>query len=59
MPAYRDSREARLHLLMGQAQALGQQKLQPVAEPLGPVAQARALMRELVLEELFPGEELE
>jgi hypothetical protein len=36
-------------------QALGQQQLQLVAEPLAPMAQVRALVRE----ELFAGEELE
>ena len=40
-------------------QALGQQQFQLVAEPLAPVAQVRALVRELMLEELFPGEVLE
>ncbi|MGY3079689.1 hypothetical protein ACVWZZ_006097 [Bradyrhizobium sp. LM6.10] len=40
-------------------QALGQQQLQLVAEPLAPVAQVRALVRERVLEELFAGEVLE
>ena len=40
-------------------QALGQQQLQLVAEPLAPMAQVRALVRELVLEELFAGEVLE
>jgi len=40
-------------------QALGQQQLQLVAEPLAPVAQVRALVRECVLEELFAGEVLE
>jgi hypothetical protein len=40
-------------------QALGQQPFQLVAEPLAPMAQVRALMREGVLEELFAGEELE
>ena len=40
-------------------QALGQQQLQPVAEPLAPMAQVRALVREGVLEKLFAGEELE
>ena len=40
-------------------QALGQQQLQLVAQPLAPVAEVRALVRKLVLEELFPGEVLE
>ena len=40
-------------------QALRQQQLQLVAQPLAPVAQVRALMRELMLEELLPGEVLE
>jgi hypothetical protein len=40
-------------------QALGQQQLQLVAEPLPPVAQIGALVRELVLEELLAGEVLE
>ena len=40
-------------------QALGQKQLQLVAEALPPVAQVRALVWELVLEELFPGEVLE
>src|SRR6476661_8868537 len=40
-------------------QALGQKQLQLVAEPLPPMAQVRALMREGMLEELFPGEVLE
>jgi hypothetical protein len=44
---------------VGYPQALGQQQLQLVAEPLAPMAQVGALVRELVLEELFPGEELE
>ena len=37
-------------------QALGQQQLQLVAQPLPPVAEIRAFVRELMLEELFPGE---
>jgi hypothetical protein len=44
---------------MRHPQALGQQQLQLVAEPLSPMAQVRAFVRELVLEKLFPGEELE
>ena len=45
--------------LMRHPQALGQQQLQLVAEPLAPMAQVRALVRELVLEELLAGEVLE
>src|SRR5579863_2625883 len=45
--------------LMRHPQALGQQQLQLVAEPLAPMAQVRTLVRESVLEELFAGEELE
>jgi len=41
------------------AQALGQQKLELVAEPLAPMAQVRALVRKRVLEELLAGEVLE
>ena len=40
-------------------QALGQQQLQLVAEPLAPVAQIAALVREGMLEELLAGEILE
>jgi hypothetical protein len=40
-------------------QALGQKQFQFVAEPLPPVAQVGALVREGMLEELFPGEVLE
>ena len=40
-------------------QALGQQQFQLIAQPLAPVAQVRAFVRELMLEELFPGEILE
>ena len=40
------------------AQALGQQKLQPVAEPLAPMAQIRSLVRECVLEKRLAGEVL-
>jgi hypothetical protein len=40
-------------------QALGQEKLQLVAEPLAPMAQVRALVRKLVLKELLAGEVLE
>src|SRR3954466_14295643 len=45
--------------LVRHPQALGQQRLQLVAEPLAPMAQVRALVREGVLKELFAGEELE
>ena len=44
---------------MRHAQALGQQQFQLVAEPLAPVAEVRALVREAMLEELFPSEILE
>ncbi len=44
---------------MRDPQALGQQKLQSLAEPGAPMAQVGTLVRENVLEELFPGEELE
>ncbi len=44
---------------VGNAQALSQQKFQLVAEPLAPMAQIGALMREFVLEELRAGEVLE
>src|ERR1700757_1004277 len=44
---------------MRHPQALGQQQLQLVAEPLAPMAQVRALVRERMLEELFAGEVLE
>jgi hypothetical protein len=44
---------------VGDPQALSQQPLQLVAQPLAPVAQIRALMRKLVLEELLAGEVLE
>jgi len=44
---------------MRNPQALGQEKLQLVAEPLAPVAQVRALAWKLMLEELFGGEVLE
>jgi len=40
-------------------QALNQQQLQLVTEPLAPMAQVRAFVREGVLEKLFTGEELE
>ena len=45
--------------LVRHPQALGQQQLQLVAEPLAPMAQVRALVREGMLKELFAGEELE
>ena len=41
------------------AQALGQQQPEFVAQPLTPVAQPRALVREGVLEELLASKELE
>jgi hypothetical protein len=41
------------------AQAFRQQQLRLVAEPHAPVGQIRALVRKLMLEELFPGEVLE
>ena len=44
--------------LMRHPQALGQQQLQFVAEPLAPMAQVRALVREGLLQEIFAGEEL-
>jgi hypothetical protein len=44
---------------MRHPQALGQQQFQFVAEPLPPMAQVGAFVRELVLEKLFPGEVLE
>jgi hypothetical protein len=44
---------------MGNPQALSQQDVQLVAQPLAPMAQIRALVRKLVLEELLPGEVLE
>ena len=45
--------------LVRDPQALGQQQLQFVAQPLAPVAEIRTLVRKLMLEELFPGEILE
>jgi hypothetical protein len=45
--------------VMRHAQALGQKQFELVAEPLAPVAQVRALMREGVLEKLLAGEVLE
>ena len=44
---------------MRHAQALGQKQIELVAEPLAPVAQVRALVREGVLEKLLAGEVLE
>jgi hypothetical protein len=44
---------------MRHPQALGQQQLQFAAEPLAPMAQVGALVRERVLEELLAGEVLE
>ena len=44
---------------MRDPQALGQQQLQLVAEPLPPMAQVGALVRELVLEELVAGKVFE
>ena len=45
--------------LVRHTQALGQQELQLVAEPLPPMTQVGMLVRELVLEELLAGEVLE
>src|SRR5215831_9414106 len=45
--------------VMGYPQALGQQQLELIAQPLAPMAEPRALMREGVLEELLAGEVLE
>ena len=45
--------------VMRHAQALGQKQIELVAEPLAPVAQVRALVRECMLEKLLPGEVLE
>jgi hypothetical protein len=44
---------------MRHPQALGQQELKLVPEPLAPMAQIGALMREAMLEELLAGEVLE
>jgi hypothetical protein len=44
---------------MRHPQTLGQQQLQFVAEPLAPMAEVGAFVRELMLEKLFPGEVLE
>jgi len=44
---------------MRHAQPLGQQQPEFVAQPLTPVAQPRALVRESVLEELLASKELE
>jgi hypothetical protein len=49
----------RARSLVGHPQALGQQQIQLVAQPLPPMAEVRALVRELVLEELVAGEVLE
>src|SRR5258708_6553094 len=45
--------------LVRHPQALGQEKFQFAAEALAPMAQVRALVRKLVLEELLSGEVLE
>src|SRR5262245_526831 len=45
--------------LVRHPQALGQEKFQLAAETLAPMAQVRALVRKLVLEELLSGEVLE
>src|SRR6516164_3769035 len=45
--------------LVRHPQALGQQELQLVAEPLAPMAQVASLVREVMLEKLFASEELE
>jgi len=45
--------------VVGNAQALGQQNVQPVADTPPPIAHAGALVRELMLEELLAGEVLE
>src|SRR5262249_21721105 len=45
--------------LVRHPQALGQEKFQLAAEALAPMAQGRALVRKLVLEELLSGEVLE
>ena len=44
---------------MRHPQAFCQQQLQLVAQPLAPMAQVRAFVRELVLEKLLSGEVLE
>jgi hypothetical protein len=44
---------------MRHPQALSEQQFELVAKPLPPMAQIRALVRELVLEELLAGEVLE
>jgi hypothetical protein len=44
---------------MRDPQAFGQQQLQLVTQSFAPVAQIRAFVWELVLEELLPGEVLE
>ena len=45
--------------LVRHPQALGEEKFQLAAEALAPMAQVRALVRKLVLEELLSGEVLE
>jgi hypothetical protein len=44
---------------MRHPQALGQKQFQLVAKPLAPMAQVRAFVPKVVLEELLPGEVLE
>ena len=44
---------------MRHPQTLGQQQFELLTEALAPMAQVRALVRKLVLEELRPGEVLE
>ena len=44
---------------VGDPQALSQQHLQLVAQPLAPMAQIRTFMRKLVLEKFLPSEVLE
>jgi len=50
---------ARRVALVRDPQALGQHQLQLVAQSLAPVTEVRALVRKLMLKELFPGEVLE
>ena len=45
--------------LVGDAQGLGQERVEPLADALAPVAQAGALVAQFVLEELLAGEVLE
>ena len=45
--------------LMRQAQALGQEQIELAAQPLPPMAQVGAFMREVMLEERLAGEVLE